>query len=75
MDRGKLGQQAEDAVDRAEKAAPDPFVAAIKIADDDRAKSRSAENEQRRFWILIDADHLAVDRGQGKRNEGPSLSR
>src|SRR3984893_12247391 len=73
MHRGKLGQQAEDAVDRAEKAAPDQFVAAIKIADDDRAKSRSAENEQRRLWILIDADHLAVDLGQGKRNEGPAF--
>src|ERR1019366_10667177 len=39
----------------------------------DRAKIRAAENEQRRFGILVDAYHLPVDRGQGKSREGPAF--
>ena len=68
----KLRQDAEHAVDRAEEAAPDPLVLATHQARRDGRDGGAAEDQQHRGGILVDADHLAVDRRESEGDEWPA---
>ncbi len=69
---GELREDREDAVDRAEVAAPDPLVAPVEQADRDRRERRAAEDGEDRLRIAVHAGHLPVDRGAGERQERPA---
>jgi hypothetical protein len=65
-------EQGEDAGDRAEVAAPDALALAVEPADGDGGDRRAAEDEQRRLRVFVDADELAVERGEDEGEEGPA---
>src|SRR5262249_42840700 len=71
MQRRKLGEQSEHAVDRAKIAAPDALVASVAQADEDRRAGRSSQHDQNRLGILIDAYHLPIDREAREGDERP----
>src|SRR3990167_4720058 len=66
------GEQGEDATDRAQVTAPDPFASGEQQPDDDRGDGRTAQNQQRRLGVVIDADQLAVEGCQAERQGWPA---
>jgi hypothetical protein len=72
MHRRDARQQAEDAGDRAQVAAPDALALAIHPADADGGDGGTAEDQQRRLRVVIDADQLAIDRGEDEGHHRPA---
>ncbi len=68
----KLGQQIEHAVDRAQVAAPYPLLPSIQPAHRHGAQGGAAQDQGHGQRILIDADQLPIDRGQGESDERPA---
>lgn len=73
MDRREFRQKPENAIDRAHIAAPNALILSIKVANDEGSEGRAAKDQQNRFWVLVDAGHLAIDRGADEGEEGPTF--
>src|SRR5690606_2327315 len=68
----QFGQQLEYAVDRAQILAPDALVTTIQKANDHRRRRRTAQHGKHRPGVLIDADQLAINSGEGKSDKWPA---
>ena len=72
MHRRQAGEQGEHAADRAQVTAPDTFAAAVEKAHQHRRQGRAAENQQGRLGVVVDADQLAINSGEDKRQGRPA---
>src|SRR5260363_56204 len=72
VNRGQFCKQGKYAVHRTEIFTPNPFFPSVEISGRNGGNGRTAQNQQYRFGILIDADHLAVDRRDRKRDKRPA---
>ena len=70
--RRQFGQQGKHAIHRAQMPAPGALALGVHPAHRHGGDGGAAQHQQRRLRVLIDADHLAIHRGQHKGDKRPA---